>query len=281
MLNRKELMQSVSLVMVDAGCSLADAQEQLSKLTTSELEQDYYRALAAGTINPNGTLKKSGPTPTVTQADVEAAQVKAAEELDELKMRLQAENAADLTMAAYERWKEKEPQRKAEQERRLKIAGQIFPLVCRAHNLSECEGNFRLLLDSDLLDSEYTATQAITSNAITGLVPASRDEAATFQQERIDQHNAALLSASPTELRQAVKSEAEQRRAQTALEAQSEADRAHQTRDAFRKYPPLPTERNGKPLDASFIKRADRTELRFLIQRYGESAVTARLRGQQ
>jgi hypothetical protein len=278
MSTKAELIELLLPGVVQSGQSEADARQLLERSTVSELGMMRDRQIRAGIYRPAQVLPT--PAPTVTQADIELEKLRHQEELSEIRLRGVAERIADNEIFKLQKQQWELPRVKAEAAAKERKAREVFPVVCRRHGLSECESNFKLLLDADLLNSEHEATQAITSNAITGLAQASPDEAATFQQERIDAHNAALLSASPTELRQAVKSEAEQRRAQSVLEAQEAADRAHQTRDAARKYPPLPTERNGKPLDASYIKRADRTELRFLIQRYGETAVTNRLRGQ-
>jgi hypothetical protein len=212
----------------------------------------------------------------VTQADVEAARVKAAEELDELKIRLQAERAADLTIGAYELWKSKEPERQAQL---VKDRQTFIDTSNTLRSFSVNEANFSVIRST--LGEGFTVygiSQGILSNALI-LAPPTQQQINEWAEQDREAHNQRLLSASPQVLRQAVKSEAEQRRAQSVLETQAEADRAHQVRDAARMYPPLPNERNGKPLNAKFIKAADRTELRFLIQRYGETQVTNRLRG--
>jgi hypothetical protein len=154
---------------------------------------------------------------------------------------------------------------------------EIFAVICRKHNVSECEANFRLLFDAGLLDSEFTADQAVASNTVT-LAQATPQEAAKFHQERVDDYNEALLKADPNELRARVRQEVEQARV---VNAQAEADKAlaaAQARDATRGgFPPLPPE-----ITSEVIRKATPDQIKFWIKKYSNSNVTARLqnRGQ-
>jgi len=207
---------------------------------------------------------------------VNAARQQGEAELIDLKIRLQAERAADLTLAQYERWKEKEPERQAQ----LAKDRQTFIDASNTlRSFSVNEANFNLIRST--LGEGFTVygiSQGLLSNALI-LVPPTQEQINAWAEQDREAHNQRLLSASPTELRQAVRSESESRRVQTAQEAQAEIDRVHQARDAAKKFPPLPETRNGQKLDSSYIKKASREELRFLIQRFGETQVTNRLRG--
>jgi hypothetical protein len=163
-------------------------------------------------------------------------------------------------------------QRKQAAAQRVAHARDVFGIVCRKHNLSLAEANFRLLFDAGLLDSEFTADQAVASNAVT-LAQATPQEAAKFHQERVDDYNEALLKADLKELRARVRQEAEQARV---VNAQAEADKAlaaAQTRDAARGgFPPLPPE-----ITSEVIRKATPDQIKFWIKKYSNSNVTARL----
>jgi hypothetical protein len=165
--------------------------------------------------------------------------------------------------------------RKQAAAQRVAHARDVFGIVCRKHNLSLVEANFRLLFDADLLDSEYTADQAITSNAVT-LARATETELSQFQRERIEEHNQELLrvaETNPEQLRARVRQEAEQRRS---VDQQAEADEAlaaAQARDTARGgFPPLPPE-----ITSEVIRNARPDQIKFWIKKYSNSSVTARL----
>lgn len=283
--SRSELIQMLSAVVIQhQGVPASEARDILDRSSTTELADQFYRAVRSGTLRPDGSIPAATQAPTVTAADVEQAKQQAQLELEQVREaaqertdRARAEVFAERELHKLRMERLQEPQRKAEAAAKEARAREIFALVCRQHNLSECKANFRLLFDADLLDSEYTAAQAIASGVVTP-AQASAEEFDKFQQERIEQHNQKLLSMSPLELRAQIRRDAEARRTQSVAEAQAEADRARQARDAARNYSPLPETRNGQKLNSSYIKRASKEELRFLILRFGESAVVARLR---
>ena len=175
------------------------------------------------------------------------------------------------------------PERQAEQQRKEQQARAVFPEVCRKNRVAPIEANFKLLLEADLLNSEFEATEAISSNAVT-LAPASSEQIAAWQAEEgvaaIEQHNTELLRLAdldPEQLRQRVRQEAEHTRVAT---AQAEADNAlaaAQARDAHVGFPQLPDVWQGHPLDAAFIRNCDATTNRLLIKRFGAAQITARL----
>jgi hypothetical protein len=181
------------------------------------------------------------------------------------------------TLASSLQWQSADPMvREQAAAQRVAQARQVFGIVCRKHNLSLAEANFRLLYDGGLLDSEYSADQAITSNAV-ALAQATPQEAAKFHQERVDDYNEALLKADPKELRARVREEAEQRRS---ADQQSDADEAlgaAKARDAARGgFPPLPSE-----FTRERIRNASPSELKLWMKRYGNYQLNTRLAGKE
>src|SRR5467141_1312294 len=97
-------------------------------------------------------------------------------ETNEKILQLQAEREADRILHQLRMRKLHEPQSRDDQAQKESRGREVFSVVCRKNNLSGCEANFRVLFDADLLDSEYAATQAITSGAVQ-LAEASPQEA--------------------------------------------------------------------------------------------------------
>jgi len=138
----------------------------------------------------------------------------------------------------------------------------------------------------NLLRQEYGAgfNFAQVGNALrSGLImlgPASDEILREAQEERQDY---LVNQASPQELRQAARTEAEQRR----IEFQrAEAERqiaAREQMDAAVGYPPLPEfTGDGQKLDAAWLNRISNTNLQLFknfMRKYGAANLTARLRG--
>jgi hypothetical protein len=140
----------------------------------------------------------------------------------------------------------------------------VFVEVCKQHSLSACEANFGVWR---------------STGSIAGLAPATREEAAKYLGERIEQYNESLLQASPSELRAQVRYEADQKRVQDQKSEADEQLKAAQERDSHRGYPVLPSEWSGQKLDAAFIKNCSAEVQKLLTKRFGSSQLTARLRG--
>jgi hypothetical protein len=155
-----------------------------------------------------------------------------------------------------------------------------FSVVCRSHDVSEIEANFKLLVD--VLGSgfsEYAAAQAIRSNAVS-LSPATAEELTKWHEEQVEQRNFDLMYRTDIPaLRKMVREEAEQRRVAT---AQADADRILKEKEQIEagQFEALPaTTNDGKQIDKQFFLKCDRQTMKYYIQRYGDAAVTKRIRG--
>jgi hypothetical protein len=163
-------------------------------------------------------------------------------------------------------------QRKQEAAAKEARAREVFQVVCRKNNLSLCEANFRVLFDSDLLGSVYTADQGITSNAVS-LVSASAEEFARFQQERVESHNDTIQRMDTVQLKARVREEAEARQQATKQDQAARELEAAKQRDELRGYRPLPPEIDGKA-----IKQASGQQLKQWIRLYGSYQITNAVR---
>jgi hypothetical protein len=118
----------------------------------------------------------------------------------------------------------------------------------------------------------------------TALVQATPTELQEREAERIRQHNQMLLNASPLELKELARQEAEQRR-QAAQRAEQERQIAgREAADAAFGFPPLPetNQITGEQIDAAYLTRISNTNLQLFknfIRKHGAANVTARLRG--
>ncbi len=181
---------------------------------------------------------------------------------DEEILQVQAERAADAAMFLLERDRQTAPQRTREAKAQLELDQHTFAALCRQFGLSECDANFSLWQES---------------RSIEGLAQASPQESAKFSEEKIENHNDALLKMDPVQLRAQVRQEATDTRVQ---QAQAEIDRqieAIRIKDAPFDYPTLPTEFTKDGLLQ--LVQQDTKKYRFLIQKFGNYNVTARLQG--
>jgi len=132
--------------------------------------------------------------------------------------------------------------------------------------------------------SEYQIREAVTSGAVR-VSPATQEELAAWAQEAAETRADFLINrASPSELREAARLEAEQRRVQF---QQQEAERSLAEREKADKqfgYPPLPefNLETSERIDAAYLHRlsnVDRDRFKMLLRKYGNFALTQRLRG--
>jgi hypothetical protein len=130
----------------------------------------------------------------------------------------------------------------------------------------------------------YQVGQAVSSNPV-GLVPATEQELAQRHQEALEERQDYLVNqASPDELRQAARTEAEQRRVQA---VQQETDRqiaAREQKDAAFGFTPIPefNQATGEKLDGAYFIKLSNTNIsafKQAIRRWGAANVTARIRG--
>jgi len=142
-----------------------------------------------------------------------------------------------------------------------------FAELCRRYSLSECAANFNVWR---------------STNSISGLAPATPEEQAKFEEERIEAHNAELLrvaETNPDQLRARVRQESEARQQAAQQERAEHQFQAAQQRDASRGFQVLPDTWNGQKLDAGFIKNCSVEVQKFLTQKFGSAQLTARLQG--
>jgi len=158
----------------------------------------------------------------------------------------------------------------------------VFHEFCVANGFSEVDANF--LLVKSVLESgfdQYSLAQAVQSNALQGLAPASPNELEQFRQEVIEAHNLHLLNSDLPTLRRLA------REAGARGPAVPQPDETQRVRAAERSegnlYPPLPDEfRDGngpeEVLNATFIKKCSKETLRLLVKRYGFDQINGLLR---
>jgi len=262
----------------------------LADVTFSELSEMLSRQRRSGVFQPAVPQRRpvqEDPQPQLS-AEVEQAikSIQALQETEERLLRAKAERAVAFEVFKIQQQQANAPQREAERKQREAKARQLFPEVCRKNRVAQIEANFNILFQADLLNNEYEATQAITSNAVS-LVPASPERITAWQEaenaKAVEQYNADLLRLAEKnldQLRARVRQEAEQTRVGN---AQAEADRqleASRQRDAnIGGFPPLPDTWQGRPLDATFIRTCDVATHKLLAKRFGNAQLTARLRG--
>ena len=166
----------------------------------------------------------------------------------------------------------------------LKQDEETLQQFCRAKCL---EPNAAAL---NLLRQEFGAgfTSDQVGNALqTGLIrlaPASDEHIHQWTREDQEERQDFLINqASPDELRQAARSEAEQRRIQFQHEEAQRQIAARETMDAAYGFPPLPEfNAEGTKLDAAYLNKISNTNLQLfknLMRKHGAANLTARIRG--
>jgi hypothetical protein len=196
---------------------------------------------------------------------------------DEELLRVQAEIAADRALAELQALQQREPQRKQQEQKDR----ETFKRATRRYGISDIEANFnvvRSILGPSF--DEYSVGQIADSNAAT-LAPATPAEIQQWRQEAHEERVDYLLNeASPQELRQAARTEAEQRRIQFQRDQTENQIAARAKIDATQGYVPLPeTTSDGIKIDAQFLKNLKADVYRNYLRRFGATAITARLNG--
>jgi len=156
----------------------------------------------------------------------------------------------------------------------------VFHEFCRDNGFSEVEANFSLIKSTLGSFDQYALAQAVQSNALQGLAPASPAELEQFRQEVIEAHNLRLLNADLPTLRRLAREAGAKGPAPVAPD-ETQRVRAVEKQDGT-VYPQLPDEiRIGdreETLDAAFIKRCSVETMRFLVKRYGMAQLDEALR---
>ena len=208
---------------------------------------------------------RTGRRYSISELESYHEQLQSTVSVEDQIVRVQAEIYAERTLHQLRMQQAQEPQRRADQAKRLAKDKETFAALCRQHGLSECEANLNLWRGSQ---------------SIEGLVQASPEELVKFQQERIEAHNEFLLNADTETLRTLAREEHAVKR-QAAV--QTEADlqlAASKARDAIMGgFPALPDTWNGQKLDSEFIRRCSAETQKLLQERFGSAQLTARLQG--
>jgi len=212
----------------------------------------------------------------------------AIEEAQDRISQAQAEREAARIVFQISRQQATEPQRVKEAAERLARDKEVFAALCRKHLIANVEANFSLL--RNLLGNEFiehSATQAIASGTVR-LAPAKEKEVAQWTQEAQDQE----VQRTQEELAEAVRQydrgnpaplrrirNQERIKSQTASQ-QAEARQFEETvqRESNLNFPALPTQFQGQPLDAAFIRKALPETIRFLRKKFGPANLDQRIR---
>jgi hypothetical protein len=231
-------------------------QVQLEKMSLTELEQ-AYQVLQTQT--------------RLQQADEELA-------------RIQVETEADRIWHQETMRLAREPQRKAEAKAQLQQDRETFRQAARQYGLSDIEANFNVVRSTlGAGFNVYQVGQAVSSNAV-GLVPATEQELAQRHQEAQEERQDFLINqASPEELRQAARTEAEQRRIQAVQQETERQIAARETTDAAYGFTPIPefNQVTGEKLDSAYFIKLSNTNIsafKQAIRRWGAANVTGRIR---
>jgi len=211
----------------------------------------------------------------IEQAILSQAMTRLAEE--EL-IRNQAEAAADKALFELDRYRQHEPQRRAQ----LAQDKQIFADAAKTLRFGVNEANFSVIRST--LGPNFTThsiQQALAANAL-NLSPPTQQELDEWTRQDIKAHNTALLNADILTLRRLT------REAGARGQAPPPPDETQRVRAAEEKfygtaYPPLPDEfRDGngpeQVLNAEFIRKCSSQTLRLLLERYGHDQVNEVLR---
>jgi hypothetical protein len=193
-----------------------------------------------------------------------------------LKVKTEAERDADYIEFEVKRGLEFADKQRADRAAREPQARKVFSVVTLQQNISQCEANFKLLFNADVLNTVYEASQAIASNAVPGLAQPTKEENKKRDEQRIENHNRELLSMSPVELRNRVRQEQEQKnrteqtqQAQTNLESQRE-------RESVMGFPKVPSD-----ITRQRVLAASPREIKYWGKRYGQYQLNRILAGQE
>ncbi len=276
--------------------------ERLEWMPTEELETALEKSLAKGSnmdrqeqedrqevielvcvrapVHERQQLRKTLSTYTtaelkqIEQAILSRAHAQVAEE--EL-IRLQAEGAADQALFELDRYRQHEPQRRAQ----LVQDKQTFSDSAKTLRFGVNEANFSVIRST--LGPNFTThsiQQALAANAL-NLSPPTQQELDEWTRQDIKAHNTALLNADIPTLRKLAREAGAQGQAAPPLDEIQRVRSATEEHYGTR-YPELPDElRIGdrdELIDAAYIKRCSKEVLRSLITRYGAPQINEALR---
>jgi len=211
---------------------------------------------------------------------IEAAQVRVAQ--------ARGEREAERILHQLRMKELHEPQRAKEAEKQLAKDKTTFVQACKQLRIGNNEANFNLIRQN--LGEGFSIFQIREMHAANGgtLAPAKEKEVAQWTQEAQDQE----VQRTQEELAQAVRQydrgnpaplrriRDKERFKSQAANQQAEARQFESTvqRESNLNFPALPTQFQGQPLDAAFIKKASPETIRFLRKKYGPAQLDLRIR---
>jgi len=208
---------------------------------------------------------------------------------DEKLIEIQAEREANRLWHQHEMRQAREPYRQAQEQTDIAV----FKDAASRLKFSMVEANFRVLVSTLGPGLAFESIKnAVTSNAVQ-LVPPQQQELVQWAREAEEQRRQAaeihqnylINRATPAELKQAAKTEAEQSRALAVQEQDQRQIQHREALDAQVGFPPIPeTNQMGEKLDSAYFIKLSNTNLQLFkhfIRKHGAANVTARLRGQR
>ena len=155
----------------------------------------------------------------------------------------------------------------------------VFSSAARELGFSGIEANYSVLVQALGELTVYGIQKWIAERPET-LVPATPAEIEQRRLEAIAAHNQMLRNASPLELRELVRQEAEARRTAAHRTERMTMIETTEKRDAAIQFTALPTHNaEGVALDARFLKALPADSYRQYVRKYGSANITARLNG--
>jgi len=231
----------------------------------------------------DGPHPKTGKPYSIAELETYLEQLwnEAKEKLDEEHVvrlaKIRAEQNADSILFQLQRQRETEPQRKAQVKRDLETFNNAAKTI-RTFGVNQANFNVvRQTLGSGF--SVYQIREMLAAKASI-LSPPNQRELDQWESDRIEAHNESLLNLAERDsdqLRARVKQEAKEARVQ---QAQAESDRqieAIRLKDEPFNYPALPSEFTKESL-LQMVKN-DTDKYRFLMTKFGNYNITARLQG--
>lgn len=201
------------------------------------------------------------------------------EDADEKLIEIQAARGFNRAFHEMEMEKLRAPQRQQQLEKDFETFADAARTLC---SFGLTQANFNVTLQTLGPDfTVYAVQQMLLSNGAILSGP-TQQEVDEWERQRIEAHNQKLLNASPVELKQIAKTEAEQRRAQAQQEEDQRQQQHRQALDAQVGFPPLPEKtQEGQSLDSAFFIRMSNTNLgqfKSYIRKYGSWQITNALR---
>jgi hypothetical protein len=152
----------------------------------------------------------------------------------------------------------------------------VFHDFCRDNGWSECAANLALIKSVLGNFDQYTLVQAVQSNALE-LAQASPEELEQFHQEKIELHNAHLLSLDLPALRKLAR-EAGARGQAPMTPDETQRIRAAEKVQNNQFQPLLPDSRfRGEMIDYELVQQLSPGDLKQLLRIYGSEAVNRRI----